>query len=215
MFKQLKKNNKGISLVELLIAMAVGSIVLSAVFVLITQGTRSYSTQTMTAQLQEEANVALNQMNDRIMEANMIAIANDAEGNAAFATHQTGGTVDQQYALQTESDGSKALYVNGALLCKYVKSFQVKIVQSGLQMEATVPEGTPSGTSAAPVQTIEAIHNPIQIQVTLQLEYGGVTRTVTRVTSVRNQLNTRTVALDGASVQGKTVAELSSYIVND
>ena len=48
----MKKDNKGFSLVELLIAIAISSIVLMALVMLITQAVRSYTKQTALAQIQ-------------------------------------------------------------------------------------------------------------------------------------------------------------------
>jgi len=47
----MKKDNKGFSLVELLIAIAISSIVLMALVMLITQAVRSYTKQTALAQM--------------------------------------------------------------------------------------------------------------------------------------------------------------------
>ena len=77
---KLKINNKGITLVELLIAMAIGAIVISAVIILLNQGINAYSRQTITAQLQNDANITLNQMTDAIMEATCIDIYNRDSG---------------------------------------------------------------------------------------------------------------------------------------
>ena len=51
----MKKDNKGFSLVELLIAIAISSIVLMALVMLITQAVRSYTKQTALAQIQSDA----------------------------------------------------------------------------------------------------------------------------------------------------------------
>ena len=63
-----KKNNKGISLIEIIVAIAVGSLVLASLTILIVQGVNSYRTQSTLANLQNDANIALNQISDNIME---------------------------------------------------------------------------------------------------------------------------------------------------
>ena len=70
----MKRNNKGFSLVELLIAIAVSSIVLSALVTLIVQAVRSYSKQTALAQVQSDADISLNQISKNILEANEIQL---------------------------------------------------------------------------------------------------------------------------------------------
>ena len=64
----MKKDNKGFSLVELLIAIAISSIVLMALVMLITQAVRSYTKQTALAQIQSDADISLNQMSKNILE---------------------------------------------------------------------------------------------------------------------------------------------------
>ena len=54
----MKKDNKGFSLVELLIAIAISSIVLMALVMLITQAVRSYTKQTALAQIQSDADIS-------------------------------------------------------------------------------------------------------------------------------------------------------------
>ena len=63
----MKKDNKGFSLVELLIAIAISSIVLMALVMLITQAVRSYTKQTALAQIQSDADISLNQMSKNIL----------------------------------------------------------------------------------------------------------------------------------------------------
>ena len=70
----MKKDNKGFSLVELLIAIAISSIVLMALVMLITQAVRSYTKQTALAQIQSDADISLNQMSKNILEATEIKI---------------------------------------------------------------------------------------------------------------------------------------------
>ena len=70
----MKKDNKGFSLVELLIAITISSIVLMALVMLITQAVRSYTKQTALAQIQSDADISLNQMSKNILEATEIKI---------------------------------------------------------------------------------------------------------------------------------------------
>ena len=80
-----KGNNKGLSLIELLVALAVGVIVMSALTILITQGINQYNKMTVMTQLQEDANIALNNISNSIMEANFVTISN-SKTNATFQT---------------------------------------------------------------------------------------------------------------------------------
>ena len=70
----MKEDNKGFSLVELLIAIAISGIVLTALVLLITQSVKSYGRQTALAQIQSDADISLNQIQKNVMEANEIKV---------------------------------------------------------------------------------------------------------------------------------------------
>lgn len=159
-----KLNNKGFSLIELLVAMAIGSIVLSAVLLLLTQGLKGYTKQTLTSQLEDEANLALNQISDAIMEADCIKVSSDT-GNYSLVTKDSTTTyeynaTDHKVYLTTIPGAS------GSLVCSHVDEFEVDAITTT---------------------------NPVRIKVTLTLKAENVTRTVTRTTNVRNKISTVTI----------------------
>ena len=209
---KLKINNKGITLVELLIAMVIGAIVISAVIILLNNGINSYSRQTITAQLQNDANITLNQMTDAIMEANCIDIYNVISGTGdtpKFITKRdTHGNVCYVYSYDS---ANKNLYVGttifttdyskAAMLCKNVTSFKVQILNSSVKTEEV--NDTNEAGDVFITQKIIGINNPIQIKVTLKLSYNGITREVSRVTSLRNEI--KDVA--DFAIQNKTMTD--------
>ena len=84
--KTMKDNNKGLSLVEIIVAIAIGSIVMTAVMLLVVQGVKSYRTQSTKASLQNDVNIALNQISDNIMEGTCLAISNLTNGEGEIYT---------------------------------------------------------------------------------------------------------------------------------
>ena len=58
----MKKNNKGFSLVELMIALAISGIVMTALVLLVVQSVNCYGKQTALAQIQSDVDVSLNQI---------------------------------------------------------------------------------------------------------------------------------------------------------
>jgi len=190
---KLKINNKGITLVELLIAMAIGAIVISAVIILLNQGINAYSRQTITAQLQNDANITLNQMTDAIMEATCIDIFNETSGTGNtpnFITKR--GAEGNAYSYDMTNKNlyvgetiSTIDYSKSGMLCKNVESFKVQILNSSVKTESITV--TNAGVTS-PDYKIIGINNPIQIKVTLKLQYNGITREVSRVTALRNEI---------------------------
>ena len=219
-----KQNNKGITLVEMLVALAVGSIVISAVVILLQQGISGYSRQTITTQLQDDANITLNQMSDTIMQAKCVDIYNEESGEKntpKFITNRgengnaaTGNAYSYDInnhilyvgAPQTNND-----YTKLSILCKNVWYFKVQILNSSVKIEGNGVVTDPSGINKYKYKITE-INNPIQIKVTLVLKYkygdSFITREVSRVSALRNDLKITNPGLPLA-IQGTSVADFS------
>lgn len=207
-----KGNNKGISLVELLISLAVGAIVMSALTLLVSQGIKQYNKTTIMTQLQEDANIALNNISDSIMEGNYLVISNSRPA-ATFQTQDVAH--DGKNVIYMVRDYCLYLGDNTAnmdtmgILCKNVDEMKIEIVQSSLKTELAEREGTMQ-------HKVVGINNPVQIKVTLTLELNGYTRSVSRVTSVRNLLDLDEMTMQGFRFDNAPFLEqFAEYIVND
>lgn len=207
-----KGNNKGISLVELLISLAVGAIVMSALTLLVSQGIKQYNKTTIMTQLQADANIALNNISDSIMEGNYLVISNSRPA-ATFQTQDVAH--DGKNVIYMVRDHCLYLGDNTAnmdtmgILCKNVDEMKIEIVQSSLKTELAEREGTMQ-------HKVVGINNPVQIKVTLTLELNGYTRSVSRVTSVRNLLDLDEMTMQGFRFDNAPFLEqFAEYIVND
>lgn len=223
--KKLKNNNSGISLVELLVAMAIGGIAVSAVVILLSQGVRGYTSQTISTQLQDDANVTVNNITDAVMEANYIDLLNNSTNSLYFSTKADGvdgnaysydpvsktlylGTskVINNPTITTEFDGS-------SVLCKNVEEFKVEIFDSSV---STVSYSYVGSMGTITGDKIVAINNPVRIKVTLKLKLNGSVREVNRVITVRNEIST--IYANGISVTDITTYplknEISQYFTN-
>jgi len=85
-------------------------------------------------------------------------------------------------------------YSQSGILCKNVESFKVQILNSSLKTEKI--NDTDEAGHVFTNEKIIGINNPIQIKVTLVLEYNGITREVSRVTSLRNEIKKDDFALE-------------------
>ena len=72
----MKHDNRGMSLVELVIAIAVSSIIMGVIVVFIATATRSYNSAQNTIDLQMESHVMMEQIGAWIMEGNRVTVAN-------------------------------------------------------------------------------------------------------------------------------------------
>ena len=77
----MKKNNKGFSLVELMIALAISGIVMTALVLLVVQSVNGYGKQTALAQIQSDVDVSLNQISKNVLEADLIKLIKTDDGN--------------------------------------------------------------------------------------------------------------------------------------
>lgn len=197
-----KNRNAGLSLVELLIALAIGMIVVSAVVLLIVQGTNSYRRQTLTAQLQEDANIAMNQISDAVMEADRLLVSVSDSDTRSTASFQVNENTTYIYDM-----GEKTLYVRSGLpgsmsadsvLCQNVSAFHVQLVTDSVKREEISPG----------VTKITGISNPVQVKITIEVSADRINRKISRVTGVRNTVKFENIALGGALLDTLPVSEV-------
>ena len=98
------KQNKGFSLVELLVAMAVGSIVLAMVMAFLSSGLRNFTKQSQSINLQNELQEVSNAVTEAIMEANVITVTRT--DNNLYLVLLDEFTTDAAGAVVTDSDGN-------------------------------------------------------------------------------------------------------------
>ena len=184
----MKKDNKGFSLVELLIAIAISSIVLMALVMLITQAVRSYTKQTALAQIQSDADISLNQMSKNILEATEIKIEK-LNGDVTIYTNKViekknSTEVGIEWGYYYESATQQLWYINSdksemSLVCDNVTSFDVRISKDSIELDT------------ATIKSIDRTTTLICAKVTI------------RTFSTRNQLNDNiTLGKSVTSVEG-------------
>lgn len=206
-------NNKGVSLVELLVAVAVGAIVLSALTMLVTQGTKSYKTQVATAQLQNDANITLNQLEEAVMEATQVTV--EIETNADGTEIADSNTV---YLRLSESvvyiydTSNKTLYLakdktsDKSVVCENVAGFNVKLAKSSFK---TKDDGTGN-------MVVSDLSNPVRIQIDLVVAKDGQSRDASRYVSLRNTLSLEDIHPGNKELKNKNVSigSISDYVSN-
>ena len=74
-----KHNNKGFTLIEVLVALAVSSVVITIVIAFISQGARFYKTQSNTINLQNELQETSNVITDTLQEATYLSITSNSK----------------------------------------------------------------------------------------------------------------------------------------
>lgn len=179
-----KLGNGGMSLVELLVALAASSLVVTAAMMLLIQGTNSYRMQTTGAQLQEDANITLNHISDSIMEATVVEVSNSesVNGNTQefYVNENTKYRLDEKTKILyvTQKDATSGSNID-SVLCTNVNKFRVQVISTSVETEK----------DASGKYKIVGINNPVQLKVSLEVEYNNVTRDVSRVTALRNEVD--------------------------
>lgn len=205
MKKGIKLNNKGLSLIELLIALAISSVILGAVAMLVTNGVSGYNKQTTTSTLQDDANLTMNHITNAIMEANTIDLVQTEDGSNTytFVTHDesetTTGITSNKYILNEDTGTLYVADIDGNLasaspLCTNVERFQVQLTRDSI-----ITSG------GAGVNRVVQIGDVVQFKVTITLKVNNIEREVTRYTNVRNKLTLDTLKMSALTEDGNIV----------
>lgn len=209
--KAMKDNNKGLSLVEIIVAIAIGSIVLTAVMLLIVQGVKSYRTQSTKASLQNDVNIALNQISDNIMEGTCLTISNltNSEGEVYTSYFQIKENMYYVYEPEEEILYLSETPTKGAassVLCENVENFDVSILDYSIMVGAD--------------NTIQGMTNPIQLRVYIKVAKLDDSREAHRTISMRNDLSKIQLIVEGmedtnVNIVGYDISSLKNYITSE
>lgn len=237
-----KHNNKGFSLVELLIALTVGGIVLSALTVLIQSSVRNFTKQTVSAQLQSDADIVLNQIENDIMEADMLVMYHNSDASSSYDFYLTRySEVDNsRYYGYIWDKTNKILYysndfyplgenplntANVSVACEHVEDFSIKLNKRCVS-EEEVEQPTASLGDPVKKRKVVVITPNIKVKAYIKLSSQSVGREVTREISLRNSLygkdmtdDIKIVKIDGANktiykIKDCQMSEIGWYIGN-
>lgn len=147
-----KLNNKGLSLVEVLVALAIASIVATLIMSLVTSGSRFYRKQSNSIDLQNELQETSNRVADALMEATSLSVT-EQSGMLIIRTgdfseknpkvkpkciiwvkphDDTKGAV---YVMDTDAPLSMDDAYDGYCMSKYVSDFSLTIDDSCLKLD--------------------------------------------------------------------------------
>lgn len=213
MEKSIKVNNKGFSLVELLVALAISSIILTAVALLVTNGVSGYNKQTTMSELQDEANLTMNHIINAVMEADNIDLVQESSGpnTFAFITNDGNGKVAANKYMYDSA--SKTLYVggllddftNGSPLCVDVDSFKVQLTSNSLVYNNVPGVG---------IATVTGVSDTVQFKVTLKLKVNNNEREIVRYVNVRNKMTEATLKSTSATTDGNLIGSVYDDLVS-
>ena len=171
MWKKQKSDQRGFTLIELIVTIMIMSIVMVAAAGFIITAANSYRVANIELELQTEAQAAMNQLKDILIEAKRYEFR-EVDGK----TRLTVVTPETTYHFMLDTQKNELLFSESLgesdppLLARYCKSFEV----------------SPDVFKAGKVQESE---NRL-VTVTIGFEYAGRTYTTTNCISLRNQNQT-------------------------
>lgn len=183
--------NKGFSLVELLVSMAIAAIVTGSIGYLLVTSLRMFNNETSDVVVQQELQVTINQILDYAMESEFVSVWFDEDDNTI--DYLALGTISENGVLS-----AKVFWQDGKKLYLKKKDDIPEDTIDGYQpaIEAMLPASIGSSSNANllaeyiegfsvsvnGVVTDEGNHftNPVSLDVSLDFEKKGSTKTITK-----------------------------------
>ncbi len=195
-----KRNNKGLTLLEMIISVAIMSIVIVTITSFMVTGTKLFGASNNEIKLQQEAQLALSNVENRIIDTKR-GIRCDDDGTQVILTvfNEKTGTDAKEYIVWNKND-KKIYYASSAfdvtlttfptneVLASNVEKFDV-IMKNAASGATTTPE--PSVT-AVPSVTAEPSNSPVKVQpkveIVVEVKEKGRTFTSQKVVTFRNNI---------------------------
>ena len=186
-----KHNNKGFTLTEVLVALAVSSVVITIVIAFISQGSRFYKTQSNTINLQNELQETSNVITDTLQEATYLSIISNSknlevytgsyeikEGKKLF----TSVKVSSRYILR---DGT-GIYVFDKADTGYITEKD----KPGYRYSNNIEEITVniSDKCKTEVADSEVITQPVMLDVYIKVTHNDTSRFENKTITLRNKI---------------------------
>ncbi len=227
----LKLNNKGLSLVELIIAVAIAAVVSTLIITMIVSSSNMFSRESKVIDGQNEKQIVQNQITDRLREAKEIHIvkcgdavriytgAIDKSTNKLLAESETGKYTD---CIITYIDNK--LYVTnkymenipeGYLLSDKVTQFEVALLTEAEEYTEQVTDvsGNPVKDLEGNIQYVTKSYydNPITVSIKMDIGSGDDKKDADISVRMRNEIDvyaTYSVSRINDALSGATATEL-------
>lgn len=185
-------NNKGFTLTEVLVALAVSSVVITIIIAFISQGSRFYKTQGNTINLQNELQETSNVITDALQEATYLKITSD---NNALSVY-TGAykNVQGKRLFINEKGSSRYILRDGSGIYIYDKadtSYVADKDKPGYRYSNNVEAITVSISDkcVTTVGSSKVITQPVMLDVYIKLTHNDTSRFENKTITLRNKIN--------------------------
>lgn len=192
-----KLNNKGLSLVEVLVALAIASIVATLIMSLVTSGSRFYRKQSNSIDLQNELQETSNKVADALMEATELYVS-EQSGMLVIKTGDFSGTSKVKpkciiwvkphddvngmvYVMDTDAPLSMDDAYDGYCMSKYVSDFSLKIDDSCLKLDD-------DGNIVYDALGNKIYEQPIVLNVSIKVSNDNESKQDSKTITLRNRI---------------------------
>ena len=214
---KMRTNNKGISLIEMIVSIGVMSILMVLATTMLTNAARFFEKHSAIVDLQNEAQIVTNYLSEAVMEATRMDFTlapsggidcykffkEGSKGNQRILYFDQSNTSLYMYTFQgvvdettitdfnTLSDAQKRNY----LISNEVTAFSMTLDK---YVEATPSTSSidPSTPTSAPT---ELVKNPIKANITFTIDHANITRSFSISADCRNILDY--VVIDGTTIE--------------
>lgn len=228
----MKNNNKGFSLIELIVSVALMSIIMIIATGMLTSAARYFEKQSAMVELQNEAQLVTNYLSEAIMEASAMEITTDAAGNGTYKLYKTDSKGNQRimyfdqattslYMVTFKDNlepGSASYADTGFLVSDEVQSmtlsFDYGVETSPEEIAGASEEAEDGGVGVTPGEpaepgdpeepTVYVVRNPLKVKIVFEIVHGKASSEFEISASCRNTLDEVVVNnADGTSVTYK------------
>lgn len=186
-----KHNNKGFTLIEVLVALAVSSVVITIVIAFISQGSRFYKTQSNTINLQNELQETSNVITDALQEATYLKIA--SYNNALSVYTGSYKIVEGKKLFINEKGSSRYILRDGSGIYIYDKADTQYITDKdkpGYRYSNNIEAITVSinDKCKTKVGDSKVITQPVMLDVYIKVTHNDTSRFENKTITLRNKI---------------------------
>lgn len=194
-----KHNNKGFTLIEVLVALAVSSVVITIVIAFISQGSRFYKTQSNTINLQNELQETSNVITDALQEATYLKIA--SYNNALSVYTGSYKIVEGKKLFINEKGSSRYILRDGSGIYIYDKADTQYITDKdkpGYRYSDNIEAITVSinDKCKTKVGDSKVITQPVMLDVYIKVTHNDTSRFENKTITLRNKI--QSLEINGA-----------------
>ena len=189
-----KHNNKGFTLTEVLVALAVSSVVITIVIAFISQGSRFYKTQSNTINLQNELQETSNVITDALQEATFLSITSDSKNKKLEVyTGSYEKTKEEKKLFTSVKGSSRYILRDGTGIYVFDKADTGYITEEdkpGYRYSNNIEEITVniSDKCKTEVADSEVITQPVMLDVYIKVTHNDTSRFENKTITLRNKI---------------------------